>query len=334
MKHLEFEMIEKHDYLISIIVPVYNVEQYLDRCIRSIVNQTYHNLEIILIDDGSSDGCPQICDAWADRDERVKVIHKQNAGPGPARNSGMKIATGEYWMYVDSDDYIAPNAVQVLLDRVLQDNSEMAIGRIVNIDEDGVIDNSACSWMKNTVMTKEDVFERASEEYYIPVNACEKLYKKELFNNVLFPELRCGEDFWVFAEIIDKCNKISIVEEDIYFYFQRNDSAMHKMTEKIRIEEIEILLHFAKYLYQHNYLKSAQRWYGQAINRALLLKNKRNGYAIFEKYFNSNDIKTLLKNAGAAIHLGWVSIVLNIPVPGAMIRVIKPLIRKTLPWKR
>ena len=100
---------------ISIIVPVYKVEQYLERCVRSLINQTYKNVEIILVDDGSPDQCPQMCDNYASDDLRIKVIHKKNGGLSDARNAGLRIATGEYVMYVDSDDYIEKNACEKLI---------------------------------------------------------------------------------------------------------------------------------------------------------------------------------------------------------------------------
>ena len=100
--------------LISVIVPVYKVEPYLNKCIESIVNQTYKNLEIILVDDGSPDNCPAICDSWAEKDSRIKVIHKENGGLSDARNAGMVHATGEYIAFVDSDDYIDPEMYQSL----------------------------------------------------------------------------------------------------------------------------------------------------------------------------------------------------------------------------
>ena len=101
--------------LISVIIPVYNVERYLDECIKSIVNQTYENLEIILVDDGSPDNCPRMCDDWAKKDERIRVIHKENGGLASARNAGMNICTGEYISFVDSDDWMELNAYESLL---------------------------------------------------------------------------------------------------------------------------------------------------------------------------------------------------------------------------
>ena len=101
--------------LISVIVPVYKVEKYLNKCVQSIVNQTYKNLEIILVDDGSPDNCPEMCDEWAKKDSRIKVIHQENAGLAEARNSGISVATGEFFMFIDSDDYAEPDMIELLL---------------------------------------------------------------------------------------------------------------------------------------------------------------------------------------------------------------------------
>ena len=122
---------------ISVIVPVYKVEAYLDKCVRSIMDQTYRNLEIILVDDGSPDDCPAMCDAWAEKDSRIRVIHKENGGLSDARNAGMAVATGEYIGFIDSDDYIAPDMYRLLLERMTADGSDIAACGVEMVFEDG-----------------------------------------------------------------------------------------------------------------------------------------------------------------------------------------------------
>ena len=123
---------------ISIIVPIYNVENYLDKCIKSIVNQSFKNLEIILVDDGSPDRCPQMCDAWAERDARIRVIHKENGGPSSARNAGIELASGDYVIFLDPDDYwMGTNALCHLYEIAIQFNADVVRGEYVSIDEDG-----------------------------------------------------------------------------------------------------------------------------------------------------------------------------------------------------
>ena len=117
----------EHEPLICVIVPIYKVEAYLDRCICSIVEQTYQNLEILLIDDGSPDRCPELCDAWAQRDPRIRVIHKKNGGLSDARNAGIEVAKGEWLSFVDSDDYIMPQMYQRLLSVCLENQADIAV---------------------------------------------------------------------------------------------------------------------------------------------------------------------------------------------------------------
>lgn len=123
--------------LISVIVPIYNVEKYLARCVDSIVNQTYKNLEIILVDDGSPDRCPKMCDDYAEKDSRIKVVHKKNGGLSDARNAGMAVATGEYISFIDSDDYVSDDFFECLLDVMNKENSDIAECSVVKLYEDG-----------------------------------------------------------------------------------------------------------------------------------------------------------------------------------------------------
>ena len=128
---------------ISVIIPVYNTEKYLKRCVDSVREQTYGNLEIILVDDGSPDGCPQMCDAFAAEDDRIKVIHKENAGVAAARNTGLDVATGEYLTFVDSDDYIAPEMYQSLLDVLMQTDSDIAACNTVEVFQNRMVGNDS-----------------------------------------------------------------------------------------------------------------------------------------------------------------------------------------------
>ena len=127
------------DELITVIVPVYKVEKYLDRCVQSIVDQTYTNLEIILVDDGSPDNCPKMCDEWAKKDKRIKVIHKQNGGLSDARNAGLEKAKGKYVGFVDSDDYISPIMYEKLYKCIIDNQADMAMCGFSTVDEKGKV---------------------------------------------------------------------------------------------------------------------------------------------------------------------------------------------------
>ena len=164
---------------VSIIIPVYNVEAYLDRCLKSIVNQTYENLEIIIVDDGSPDKCPFICDSWQLKDDRIIVIHKENGGLSSARNTGLDIATGDYICFVDSDDYISLDMIETMLDAALTYSVDVVTcGRIR-------VANSTEEEMYSLPKGKLFTGEKAIKELFcggaIEEAAWDKLYKKEIF---------------------------------------------------------------------------------------------------------------------------------------------------------
>ncbi len=210
---------------ISIIVPVYKVEPYLDKCVSSIVNQTYKNLEIILVDDGSPDNCPAMCDAWAEKDSRIRVIHKTNGGLSDARNAGMTVATGELMAFVDSDDWIAPDMYEYLYQRLTEDNSDIAACGVQMVWE-----NKTPSRMLtrdgNCVLNQEEAMRAIIEESWLKQPVWYKLYKTALVRDILFPKGKCHEDvFWSY-QAVGKAKKVSISDYIGYYYLQRGGSIM------------------------------------------------------------------------------------------------------------
>lgn len=291
--------------LISVIVPIYNVEQYLDRCMESIVHQTYRNLEIILVDDGSQDRCPQMCDEWAEKESRIRVIHKKNSGPGNARNSGMEIMAGDYVMFVDSDDYLSQDAVQVLYERLIADGSDFVVGKHTDVCDDLPDNGSFCDWMEDAVMSKEDVLCRFAEAHYFPVGPVVKLYKRSLLEQITFPDLACGEDMWVFPEILDRCNAISVVNKTIYFYYQRENSAVHGKNEAAKVDALKATLKLSRYLWKNNNHSATHAWFRRCVNEAFTLKNKKTGMEMIESSFNPAERKTLLRGQSIKTHIKW-----------------------------
>ena len=160
--------------LISVIVPVYKVEQYLDKCISSIVNQTYDNLEIILVDDGSPDNCPKICDNWAEKDQRIKVVHKQNGGLSSARNEGIVVATGKYISFIDSDDYIDSQTYEKMIFSITSTEADMCICGMKWVNEDGSLFQGVQeSTVKNEVLEDQDnIFEKLFLKRLDPCSKC------------------------------------------------------------------------------------------------------------------------------------------------------------------
>ena len=169
--------------LISVIIPIYKVEEFLDKCISSVVNQTYYNLEIILVDDGSPDNCPQMCDVWASRDNRINVIHKPNGGLSDARNAGIQIAKGDFIAFVDSDDWIAPNMYQMMVDAIEKENADIcACGIVVSYPESEKVLN-----IPEVVGDSKMILELIYNDTQYPVAAWNKLYRRECWENFRFP---------------------------------------------------------------------------------------------------------------------------------------------------
>lgn len=214
--------------MISIIVPVYRVEKYLKKCIDSILNQTYSEFELILVDDGSPDGCPIICDEYADQDSRVKVVHKTNGGLSDARNAGLEIATGEFIGFVDSDDYIAPQMYSVLLNSLLENDADVAICNYARVDENNKKGNASlipCSKYRCFSQSKfiEELLQPYGGTFIVVWN---KLYRKSIFQNLRFPYGKQHEDEFIIHHVVAQCKKIVCVEDELYYYTQRNDSIM------------------------------------------------------------------------------------------------------------
>ena len=211
---------------ISIIIPVFNMEKYLERCIKSVLNQSYKFLEIILVDDGSSDRSLEICKLYARKDERVKVFTKINGGQGSARNLGLKYATGDYVGFVDSDDWIDKDMYKILLENLLEYKADISCCTNVNPEKKDIY---IPSFYKKIVLSNYEAM-----KYHLncikgfdhsPVN---KIYKKELFNNVQFLELSGYEDTGTVFKLFMKANKVIFEDKPLYYYFVRDNSTMHR----------------------------------------------------------------------------------------------------------
>ena len=229
---------------ISVIVPIYKVEKYIRRCIDSIINQTYKDLEIILVDDGSPDNCPKIIEEYAKLDSRIKVIHKENGGLSSARNAGMKIATGDYLAFVDSDDTIDIKMYEVLYDVLKRNNADISVCDILRIHENDKGEVIYPEVQQNPV--RETEFERAEMIKQMLVNgnignfACTKLFKKELFGGITFPDGKVYEDVATIYKVVHKANKIVYVNKVLYYYlFGRVGAITSSFSEKKILDSLE-----------------------------------------------------------------------------------------------
>ena len=209
------------EVLISLIVPVYNVEHYLEKCVDSICRQTYKNLEIILVDDGSADCSGRLCDELAANDSRIKVIHKSNGGLSDARNAGMELASGEWWMFVDSDDYITPDTAETLLRAAVENHCEIAVCNMVRIYEDGAQEPFYFPVTKSTIWAGDQRFETLSQP-----SVCNKLFRADLFKGVHFPKEKFYEDTFVYHVLAYRASRIALTGLNGYYYLSRRGSIL------------------------------------------------------------------------------------------------------------
>lgn len=234
--------------LISVIVPVYNVEKYLEKCIKSIINQTYHNLEIILVNDGSKDNSGKICDFWEEKDPRIKVIHKENGGLSDARNTGMKIAKGEYIGFVDSDDYINSNFYEILMMNINRYKADISTCSIRKFSEEEVLDESLSLNEKVYTFITEEALSDLIDENILNQTVWNKLYKREVINNIYFEFGKIHEDvFWTY-QVFGNAKKVVFVNQELYYYLQRLGSIMNSKFSKARIDALEAKANRVKYM--------------------------------------------------------------------------------------
>ena len=208
---------------ISVIVPIYKVENYLRECVDSILNQTFSDFELILIDDGSPDNCPIICDEYAKKDARIKVLHKENGGLSSARNAGLKVAKGEFLSFVDSDDYISLNFLSNLYKTMVDVQCDMVVCQYTSNKEE--LTGEKISPL-NVLKPNEYWGQKFSDANSTVV--WNKLYKKEIFNNVIFPEGRTHEDEFIIDVLVSRAKTIAVLKDKLYFYRKRSDSIMSK----------------------------------------------------------------------------------------------------------
>lgn len=209
--------------LVSVIVPVYNVEAYLDQCIESILAQSHTNMEILVVDDGSTDSSGALCDRWAERDARISVIHQPNGGLSAARNTALDVMTGQLVTMVDSDDVLHPDFIATLLDAMSQHDADIAVGGYQNFSGNSMVfpvinrQSIHCYEQKEALLA---IFYQKGLNH----SSCERLFKAELFHDIRFPVGQYYEDFAIIYPLIKKCHKVVLVDTILYGYRQRERS--------------------------------------------------------------------------------------------------------------
>ena len=222
---------------ISIIVPVYNVEKYLKKCIDSILNQSFQNFELILVDDGSTDSSGEICNEYALKDRRVLVIHKENGGLSSARNEGIKASSAEYVGFVDSDDYISFSMYEFLYNNLIENNADISICGLYNCYENNVYPQY--SKKEFYLLNNEQALKMALEGKIFSVHAVNKLYRKSLFEDVLFPINKLSEDAFTIPKLLLKSRRVVVNTVPLYFYVHRSGTITTSSYKKKDLDVIE-----------------------------------------------------------------------------------------------
>ena len=229
--------------LVSVIIPVYNVEKYLDKCLTSVIHQTYRELEILLIDDGSPDRSGEICEEYARQDSRIRVIHQANQGISGARNTGLDAASGEYIQFVDSDDWMDADMVERLVTAAAEKNYDIVLCGCREVDENNsAIDRAVFEGRGPFELKKEDALQHLLEDRIVLSHVWDKFYRASLFEELRFPVGRHFEDLFIMHRLFLKADSFYHINAPLYNYFQRSDSICHAWPLKNRLDYADGLL--------------------------------------------------------------------------------------------
>lgn len=263
---------------ITIITPVYNVKDYLAECINSVINQSYKEIEFFLIDDGSNDGSEKICDEYAKKDNRITVIHKHNEGQGVARNVAIECMTGDYVLFVDSDDYLEKDAIQKMISSMKETTDLLCCNYKVN---NGIKSVEVEMLNENRFIEKNELFELYLDKNQIFTGPVCKLIRSSIMKQIKFPRMRCNEDVYILHEVFDKCKEIFLCKECFYTIRIRKDSTEHKPFSHAKMNLILACDQVEAYTAKH---------YPEYMNS--VLKNRLNSiYSLLTSIVKSKDIK-------------------------------------------
>lgn len=254
--------------MLSVIVPIFRVEKYLDKCVQSLLAQTYKDLEIILVDDGSDDGCPAMCDSYAKMDPRIKVVHKGNGGLSDARNAGLEVATGEYIAFADSDDYVHPQMYEAMV-TVMEENAavDMVVCPFQKVgDNENDADEKASIGKKKYKILEhaEVVRQMFQKNYEMYIVAWDKVFRKKMWDDLRYPLGRIHEDQFTTYKTLYESRKVGLMEEPLYYYRIRGNSIMGNYKPKAALDDIDALHEKMEYFAQ------GEEWeYAACVSRSL-----------------------------------------------------------------
>ncbi len=266
---------------ISVIVPIYNKGNYLRKCIESITNQTYSNLEILLINDGSTDNSEVICNEFASSDKRIKVVSTENRGAAMARNSGIELSSGNYLSFIDADDFINNQYYETMLNAINEHNAEIVECNVANVGENEEYFFPIVTNKKREINREEalvELYGKNDEEHVKTVIMCNKLFRKNLFNDVAYIPGRVIDDETIIYKLIDKSKKIVELYDQMYAYVQSSNSVMRKDFSMKRLDDsIEVYNECMDYFKNEPYIKGccikrAIYFYGEFIEKIARFK--------------------------------------------------------------
>lgn len=309
--------------LISVIIPVYKVYDYVNKCIESIVVQTYSNLQIILIDDGSPDDCAIRCDEWTKKDDRITVIHKLNGGQADARNFGLRIAGGEYISFIDSDDYISKAFIDVLLSAALEHNSDITVCDYAKFYDGGKAEVFHDDFVVSDYTTINGISALIDENPF-RLHVWDKIYRRKAIENIFFESGKIHEDvFWLF-QAFGHSEKITKINQTMYYYLQRNTSTIGQGYSLRSLDYLEEKWKSRLYI-EKNYpeldLKAKLNFFGsciylcQCVLKYMSGEEKRQAVAAIRKYkkkcrITFSEIKTVRKGVRKYYYLAKINIYL------------------------
>lgn len=277
---------------ISIIVPIYNKEKYLIKCIDSIINQTFSDFELILIDDGSSDWSPRICDQYSKIDKRITIIHKENGGISDARNVGLKLAKADYVGFVDPDDYIEKDMYEKLFFACIKYKSDISMCGRYDIYKNAKNTRFSFKWLK--LWSAKEAIKNLLQWNNIDSALWDKIFKRELFEDILFPVWKYHEDIFVLVKILSKTNKVAHIGESKYYYCHRINSITSETFSLRRMALLEAAKEVSDFI-AIKYPELNKEWKGFYYNNAIYLLSMLQNKILQQKYSSSFKLlKTIL----------------------------------------
>ena len=269
---------ERNSELVSVIIPVYNAEKYLQKCLDSIVNQTYSNLEIIIVNDGSTDNSLSIINKYCMLDDRIVTLNKINGGLSDARNTALDYFHGDYVVFVDSDDWIDLNLIEKCIGLCRLNTCDVVCFAYYKVDEKGDYEVEGCNVEEEITVSKNDAIRLLNEEKIIQSHVCNKFYRSSCFERIRFPYGRAYEDSFTMYKLFLEINYVTLINAPLYYYFQRSDSIVHTPSLKNQLDLID------SYIQRYEHLKN----FVDHEQKNKIITTLKRKYILLRRYFYKN----------------------------------------------